>query len=206
MTTQEKGQNLHRYWSSNCQSYPLKSNCTTGKQRRVTRWEHEGILDRVERRLACDPGKMRTRSVEHPFGTLKHWMGATHFQMITLEHVSTEMSLHVLAYNMKRVMNILGVEVLIEAITALIWLHICRLWPPYVALGAFQRLHAIHQQKSGTYRKLFWVAGPYSYQLCVFTHPGQQPDIFVKTQDVRFLHSGHFYAYEKLPLYTQCSR
>ena len=120
-TTKEKGQNLHRYWSSNCQTCRLKSKCTTGKQRRVTRWEHEDILDRVERRLARDPGKMRTRcqTVEHPFGTLKHWMGATHFQMITLEHVGTEMSLHVLAYNLKRVMNIMGVGSLIEAIKAL---------------------------------------------------------------------------------------
>ena len=120
MTTQEKGQNLHRYWSSNCQACPLKSKCTTGKERRVTRWEHEEILERVEQRLARDPGKMRIRcqTVEHPFGTIKHWMGATHFQMKTLKHVSTEMSLHVLAYNMKRVMNILGVKSLTEAIQA----------------------------------------------------------------------------------------
>jgi transposase len=120
MTTQEKGQNLHRYWSSNCQACPLKSKCTTGKERRVTRWEHEEILERVEQRLARDPGKMRIRcqTVEHPFGTIKHWMGATHFQMTTLKHVSTEMSLHVLAYNMKRVMNILGVKSLTEAIQA----------------------------------------------------------------------------------------
>jgi len=126
-TTEEKGQNLHRYWSSNCQTCQLKSKCTTGKQRRVTRWEHEAILDQVERRLARDPEKMRTRcqTVEHPFGTLKHWMGATHFQMITLEHVSTEMSLHVLAYNLKRVMNILGVESLIEAIKALLLTYLC---------------------------------------------------------------------------------
>jgi transposase len=130
-TTEEKGQNLHRYWSSNCQTCRLKSKCTTGKQRRVTRWEHEAILDQVERRLARDPEKMRTRcqTVEHPFGTLKHWMGATHFQMITLEHVSTEMSLHVLAYNLKRVMNIMGVESLIEAIKALLltYLYLFRL-------------------------------------------------------------------------------
>ena len=122
MTTQEKGLNLHRYWSSNCQSCKLKSKCTTGKERRVTRWEHEEVLERVERRLARDPQKMRVRcqTVEHPFGTIKHWMGATHFQMITLKHVKTEMSLHVLAYNMKRVMNILGVASLIEAIWALL--------------------------------------------------------------------------------------
>lgn len=122
MTTVEKGQSLHRYWSSNCQSCHLKSQCTPSKQRRVTRWEHEGILDRVEKRLAREPEKMRIRAqtVEHPFGTLKHWMGATHFQMTRLEHVSTEMSLHVLAYNLKRVINIIGVKALIEAIEALI--------------------------------------------------------------------------------------
>ena len=124
MTTQEKGQNLHRYWSSNCQTCKLKSKCTTGKQRRVTRWEHEGTLDKVERRLSLNPEMMRVRcqTVEHPFGTLKYWMGATHFQMRTLKHVKTEMSLHVLAYNMKRVINILGVESLIAAIQAFLLL------------------------------------------------------------------------------------
>ena len=64
--------------------------------------------------------RIRAQTVEHPFGTLKHWMGATHFQMTRLEHVSTEMSLHVLAYNMKRVMNIIGVKALIEAIEELV--------------------------------------------------------------------------------------
>lgn len=129
MTTVEKGQNLHRYWSSNCQTCHLKSKCTPSKQRRVTRWEHEGILDQVEKRLAREPEKMRIRAqtVEHPFGTLKHWMGATHFQMTRLEHVSTEMSLHVLAYNFKRVINILGVKALMEAIEALILRFRCLL-------------------------------------------------------------------------------
>jgi len=122
MTTVEKGLNLHRYWSSNCQTCRLKTKCTPSKQRRVTRWEHEEILERVERRLAREPDKMRIRSqtVEHPFGTLKHWMGATHFQMKRLEHVSTEMSLHVLAYNFKRVINIIGIKTLIEGISAFI--------------------------------------------------------------------------------------
>ena len=126
MKTIERGQTLYRYWSSNCQTCKLKEKCTSGKERRVTRWEHEAVLDEVERRLASEPQMMRVRSqtVEHPFGTLKHWMGATHFQMKTLEHVSTEMSLHVLAYNMKRVMNILGVEALLEAIMALTLLFI----------------------------------------------------------------------------------
>ena len=88
--------------------------------RRVSRWEHEDVLDRVQERLEREPERMRSRrnTVEHPFGTLKSWMGATHFQMRTIKHVSTEMSLHVLAYNLKRVMNILGVKPLIEAIQA----------------------------------------------------------------------------------------
>jgi len=136
-TMAEKGKKMFRYWSSNCESCRLKSQCTTGKERRVSRWEHEEILERVERRLARDPGKMRIRcqTVEHPFGTIKHWMGATHFQMKTLKHVSTEMSLHVLAYNMKRVMNILGVASLIEAIQALLQAIICLLRPTYTVRG-----------------------------------------------------------------------
>jgi transposase len=132
-TMLENGKTMIRYWSSNCQSCRLKSRCTTGKERRVSRWEHEEILDTVAQRLARDPGKMRTRcqTVEHPFGTIKHWMGATHFQMTTLKHVKTEMSLHVLAYNMKRVMNILGVKSLTEAIRALLQAIICLLRPAY---------------------------------------------------------------------------
>ena len=120
MTTEEKGRRLHRYWSSNCQCCPLKSQCTPGKQRRVTRWEHEAVLESAQERLERDPEKMLTRkqTVEHPFGTIKAWMGASHFQMKTLKHVRTEMSLHVLAYNLKRVMNILGIRPLIRAIQA----------------------------------------------------------------------------------------
>jgi transposase len=122
MTTIEKDQNFHRYWSSNCQTCRLKAKCTPGKERRVTRWEHEAILDRVEKRLARESEEMRIRAqtVEHPFCTLKHWMGATHIQMTPLENVSTEMSLHVLAYNLKRVINIIGIKALIEGIYALI--------------------------------------------------------------------------------------
>ena len=118
MTTEEKGKKLHRYWSSNCQSCPLKIKCTPGKERRVTRWEHEEILETAQKRLDRAPDIMRIRksTVEHPFGTIKSWMGATHFQTKGLNRVSTEMSLHVLAYNMKRVMSILGIKPLIEAI------------------------------------------------------------------------------------------
>ncbi|MFM0069504.1 transposase, partial [Paraburkholderia aspalathi] len=78
--------------------------------RRIRRWEHEAELERMQRRLDRQPDAMtiRCRTVEHVFGTLKHWMGSTHFQMRRLGHVSTEMSLHVLAYNLKRVIRILG--------------------------------------------------------------------------------------------------
>ncbi|MFB4371806.1 MULTISPECIES: IS1182 family transposase [unclassified Pseudomonas] len=106
----EKGLKLHRYWSSNCQRCALKDQCTPSAQRRVSRWEHESVLDAMQTRLDQTPEMMRIRrqTVEHPFGTLKAWMGATHFLTRTLDRVSTEMSLHVLAYNFKRVLNLLG--------------------------------------------------------------------------------------------------
>lgn len=114
------GLHYHRYWSSNCKSCALKSQCTTGQERRVTRWEHEELLDAMQERLDHSPDIMRIRrqTVEHPFGTIKFWMGAAHFLTTTLEHVSTEMSLHVLAYNMKRVMQIMGTAGLMEAMKA----------------------------------------------------------------------------------------
>jgi transposase len=116
----EKGQTLHKYWSSKCQDCHLKAQCTPGKERRVTRWEHENILDAMQTRLDQMPDAMRIRksTVEHPFGTLKEWMGATHFLTKGLEHVRTEMSLHILAYNMKRVMKIVGIENLMMAMRA----------------------------------------------------------------------------------------
>jgi hypothetical protein len=117
-TNEEDSKVLRRYWTTACQACALKGKCTTGKERRISRWEHEAVLEAVQARLDRNPDKMRVRrqTVEHPFGTIKSWMGATHFQMKTLKHVSTEMALHVLAYNMKRVMRILGVEGLMEAI------------------------------------------------------------------------------------------
>ncbi len=119
-TNVEKGLTLRRYWTNVCQSCAIKDRCTTGKERRITRWDHEHVLEAVERRLDEHPEKMRRRreTVEHPFGTIKSWMGSTHFQMKTLKRVSTEMALHVLAYNLKRVMNILGIGPLIAAMTA----------------------------------------------------------------------------------------
>jgi hypothetical protein len=119
-TNVEKGRTLRRYWTNVCQGCAMKDRCTTGKERRITRWEHEHVLEAVERRLDEHPEKMRQRreTVEHPFGTLKSWMGSTHFQMKTLKRVGTEMALHVLAYNLKRVMNILGIGPLIAAMMA----------------------------------------------------------------------------------------
>lgn len=118
--TVEKGKELNKYWSSNCQSCPLKAKCTTGKHRRVTRWQHEATLDALDKRMAdnVEMMKIRKSTVEHPFGTIKSWMGATHFQMRTLGNVSAEMSLHVLAYNLKRVMKIIGIIPLMEAMKA----------------------------------------------------------------------------------------
>jgi len=119
-TNQEKGLTLRRYWTNVCQHCSLKHRCTTGKERRITRWEHEHILEAVQRRLDEHPEMMRQRreTVEHPFGTIKAWMGATHFQMKTLKKVATEMALHVLAYNLKRVINIIGIAPLIAAMKA----------------------------------------------------------------------------------------
>jgi hypothetical protein len=116
----EEGMTLHSYWTSACEKCPLKAKCTTGHERRIKRLEHEGVLDAMQQRLDQAPKKMATRrqTVEHLFGTIKAWMGATHFQTKTLRRVSTEMSLHVLAYNLKRVMKVLGVVPLMEAMRA----------------------------------------------------------------------------------------
>ena len=119
-TNEENGLVLHHYWTNACRTCALKAQCTKGPQRRITRWEHEYVVDAVQARLDKNPNAMRTRreTVEHPFGTLKMWMGATHFLMKTLPNVATEMALHVLAYNLTRVMNIVGIKPLLVAIRA----------------------------------------------------------------------------------------
>ena len=103
-----------------CFTCPLQPKCTPDKLKRFRRWQHEGVLDQMQARLDRMPDAMgvRRQTVEHPFGTLKAWMGSTHFLTKTLEKVRTEMSLHVLAYNMKRMIQILGVGPLLEAIRA----------------------------------------------------------------------------------------
>ena len=119
-TNEENGLSRHHYWTNVCPSCPIKELCTTGKERRLTRWEHEHVLEAVQRRLDENPQAMRQRreTVEHPFGTLKSWMGATHFLMKRLKNVRTEMALSVLAYNLTRVMNIIGIRPLMAAIRA----------------------------------------------------------------------------------------
>jgi len=103
-----------------CSSCALKPRCTPDKHKRLKRWQHEGVLDKMQDRLDRMPDAMtiRRQTVEHPFGTLKAWMGSTHFMTKTLENVKTEMSLQVLAYNMKRMINIFGVKPLMTAIAA----------------------------------------------------------------------------------------
>jgi transposase len=117
-STIEHGMLLHLYWTTCCQTCALKDQCTPGKERRVRRWEHEDVLDAMQERLerAPETPRLRRQTVEHPFGTIKAWMGATHFLTRTLERVRTEMSLHVLAYNLKRVLAILGPGPLLAAI------------------------------------------------------------------------------------------
>ena len=111
-TREEHSLQIRRYWSSSCPRCPIKTQCTPSDYRRISRWEHEPVLEAAQRRLDKHPNAMtvRRRTVEHVFGTFKHWMGSTHFLMRTLPRVRTEMSLHVIAYNLKRLIGILGIE------------------------------------------------------------------------------------------------
>src|SRR5215468_1493395 len=117
-TNEEDGKVMRNYWATAtaCSGCPLKEQCTTGRERRIKRWEHEAVLEAAQDRLDKNPDMMTVRrsTVEHPFGTLKFWMGHTHFLMKRLRNVRTEMSLHVLSYNMKRVMKLLGVPGLLQ--------------------------------------------------------------------------------------------
>lgn len=119
-TNVRDGKNVHRYWTKACRDCRIKSLCTPATERLILRWEHEAVLDKVQARLDqnLDAMTVRRSTVEHPFGTIKCWMGATHFLCTTLPKVATEMALNVLAYNMKRVMNIMGAGKLREAMQA----------------------------------------------------------------------------------------
>ena len=119
-TSDEDGMQMRTYWTNACGACAIKAQCTTGKERRVKRWEHEHVVEAVQTRLDKNPQAMRVRreTVEHPFATLKMRMGATHFLMRRLKNVATEMALNVLGYNLTRVMNILGVAPLLAALRA----------------------------------------------------------------------------------------
>jgi transposase len=119
-SAEEHGKTIRRYWTTACPKCPLQSRCTTGPERRIPRWEHEQLLETVQERLDASPDAMRMRreTVEHPFGTMKARMGATHFLTKTLPKVATEMALSVLAYNLTRVMNIVGIKPLMAAMGA----------------------------------------------------------------------------------------
>lgn len=117
-TREEDGLQVRRYWTNECRHCPVKSRCTTGKERRITRWDYEHLVDEMRARLrgASDPMTLRRSTLEHPFGTIKAWMGATHFLTRRLKNVRTEMALNVLAYNIKRMITLVGVRGLMAAI------------------------------------------------------------------------------------------
>ena len=119
-TSVENGMRIRIYWASGCGTCSMRTRCTTGKERRVRRWEHEHVLEAMEQRLARRPKLMQVRrsTVEHVFGTIKGWMGATHFLTRGLTNVRTETSLQVLAYNLKRVISIVGIAPLMAAVRA----------------------------------------------------------------------------------------
>ena len=112
------GKKIRRYWSSTCRSCAIKAQCTNGKERRVNRWVHEDVLERAAKRLRRRPEVMLARRslVEHPFGTLKSWTNSNHFLTKRLSGVSTETSLQILAYNMKRAINLVGTRKIMETI------------------------------------------------------------------------------------------
>jgi transposase len=117
-TTTDGHKTIRRYWTSACGSCAIKSQCTNGKERRVSRWVHEDVLERAAKRLRRKPEVMLARRslVEHPFGTMKSWTSANHFLTKRLSGVSTETSLQILAYNMKRAINLVGTRKIMEMI------------------------------------------------------------------------------------------
>ena len=119
-TTEEKGLTLHKYWSSACPRCLIRKQCTTASYRRIGRWEHEHVLERMQMLLDARPqtAVVRRQTVEHVFGTLKSWLGTTPLLTKTLPKVRTEVSLAVLAYNLKRMIKIMGTEGMVRAIAA----------------------------------------------------------------------------------------
>jgi len=119
----DKGLTYKTYYCSVkvCRECPMKAKCTkSDKPRKIRRWEHADRIEMMTELLESKPDSMliRKQTVEHPFGTIKFWMGATHLLTRGFKGVSTEMNLHVLAYNMKRMISIFGVSGLIKEMMA----------------------------------------------------------------------------------------
>ena len=105
------------YWCSTCSACPIKNQCTPQTERRIQRWEHENVVETMNSRMeAINAMAIRRETAEHPFSTIKAWMGATHFLCKGLKAVRTEMSLNVLAYNIRRIMTSFGAKWLQEAL------------------------------------------------------------------------------------------
>jgi len=116
-TRLEEGRTLHSYWTRKCRACALQAKCTTSKERRVNRWEHEGVIETMQKLLDVDNAMtVRRRTVDHTFGTIKSWIGYTHFLTRCIERMKAEMSLCVLAYNIKRMISIMGVQPLVAAV------------------------------------------------------------------------------------------
>ena len=118
--TEELGRKIRYYWTTACNTCEIKARCTRNKEyRRITRWVHEDILERMEKRVKANWKLMKQRKqiVEHPFGTIKFWNDQRHFLMRGLEKVRAEFSLSGLAYNIKRAANLVGVLTMVEAVS-----------------------------------------------------------------------------------------
>ena len=116
---ERKDKKFRYYWTTACWGCPIKPQCTTNKKfRRLKRWEHEAVLERIEQRVGANPHimKLRQQIVEHPFGTIKFWNDQRHFLMKGLEKVKGEFGLSTLAYDIKRAINVVGVRALVTAL------------------------------------------------------------------------------------------
>jgi transposase len=117
--TYELGRELRYYRANGCKGCALKSQCTRNKANRtITREENEELMEAMAARMAAQPWKFKLRKTlaEHPFGTIKRWFGYTHFLLKGLEKVRCEWSLTTLAYNLKRVLNLVSFEKLMAAV------------------------------------------------------------------------------------------
>lgn len=117
-TVNERDRTIHNYQANDCSNCHLKSMCTKAESRLVTRWEHEHLLEEIQARVAANRAKVRLRQTlsEHPFGTLKRGFDQGYLLLKRFQKVRGEFSLSALSYNIKRAVNIVGVQGLIEAL------------------------------------------------------------------------------------------